>query len=221
MPIFRSALFALALMASPAWAQNENTGTVYYRAGNWEAFTRKTQDGGTFCGIRSILTADGRGLSIQFRIGGNELTLRAQKPSWQIPPDTQIGVTMQFAAHAIWQFAGRGEQDHAEWTIPPEGMAEFYARFRTGAILWIGFPGGSEAPWGISLAGSNAAGATLRRCIDEITQYMARTQPGTGPTQPFNGGPAQSMPSQPFAPSPASPVPTQPAAPTAEPAPTR
>ena len=218
-----AAMIGLALPVGAAWAQDGNTTNVYYRAGNWEAFTVKLADGGAYCGIRSLMTPDGRGLSIRFRIGGAGLLFQAQKPSWQIPAGTQVNVSVQFDSRAGWQAVGSGNQDMVEWFLSPEATAEFDARFRWGNTMWIGFPGGSEPPWGISLAGSNAAGVTLRRCIDEVTQYMARSQPqASEPTQPFSGGAPGGQPpagpSQPFAPqqsapaAPATPAPAQPPA---------
>lgn len=208
--LHRSAVL-LVLLATPAAAQDATNTVVYYRAGNWEAFTGSAANGGTFCGIKTGNPQDGRGLMIRYRTGGDRLVFRARKPSWAIPSNTSITVAMQFGPGMPWTLPATGEQDVVEWSIPQDAMVEFDTRFRFGSVMWLSFPGGSEAPWSVSLAGSNAAGLTLGRCIRELSAQTAPMQPA--PTQPYAGGAQRPMPPG------AAPSATQPFGPTNRPPP--
>lgn len=211
----------LALLAAPGMAQEVTNTVIYYRVGQWDAFSGTATNGGTFCGIETGNAQDGRGLMIRFRTGGNTLVFRAHKPGWTIPAGTSIPVTMQFGPNPAWTATGTGERDVVEWSIPKDSMPTFDTQFRAGVAFSVGFPSGNEAPWTISLAGSNAAGLTLTRCIRELSAQAAPTQPfasnsqasaSANVTQPFSGAPETSAPPSPAAP-PSLAAPTQPATP--------
>lgn len=175
----------LALMAAgPENVPQDATNTVvYYRARNWEAFSGKAMNGSTFCGIKTATQADGRGLMIRHRTGEDRLIVRAYKPSWSIPDGTAISLGMAFGPNAAWNINGTGSGNVTEWSIPRDAMESFENQFRLSASLVITFPGGNEAPWNVTLAGSNAIGLALQRCMREMATRAA-------PTQPFSGAPA-------------------------------
>ena len=205
MSLLCRAALVLTVMATPAAAQEQSR--VYYRSGNWEAFGGTASEGRTFCGIRSSSPYDGRSLTLRFATGDDRLVFRASKPNWSIPAGTAMPVTMRVGPHPMWSNDATGEEKTVEWSIPRSAMRDFDAQFRWGAELWVGFPGGNEPPWTISLVGSNAAGVTLTRCIDELSSLAGPTQPysaparqsapqqsqqpPSGPTQPFSASPQE------------------------------
>ena len=232
----RGALLALPLLgfgAAGALAADEAVNTVvYYRAGNWEAFSGRAVGAGTFCGYSTYFPRDGRGLQVRFRTGGDQMIFRARKPDWQVPEGTRVAVSMQIGPNDPFLTNATGKGEVLEWTLPRESMATFDAQFRRGAVLTLAFPSGNEPAWAIPLTGSNAIGATFARCMTELAAAAASTQPfqaaapqaaapqaaapeQSGGTQPFSQNPAaQATPSSgtsaPAAPTPDRPAPTQP-----------
>ncbi len=207
------AMLTLAAAGPDTAAPDATRTVVYYRVGRWEAFSGTAENGHSFCGMKTSPQQDGRGLMVRHRTGETQLILRARKPGWSIPNGTAVSVTMTFGTDQPWTFNGSGHEDVVEWSIPQEGMADFDSRFRLVSVLWIGFPGGNEAPWSVSLAGSNVIGQTFNRCMRDLANRAA-------PTQPFGGNAAPAAPTQPFAqPAQASPPPAAPASPQS-PAPT-
>lgn len=188
--VLTTCLMPVALRAAePARPEMART-VVYDRAGVWEASTGTAGDGGRFCDMRSSSHADGHGLEIRFRIGGDGLLFRAHKPGWSIPDGTTMPVVMQIGRNPVWQVSGTGRDNGVEWTLPGGDQPGFDAQFRRAAEMALTFPSGNEPVWLVPLAGSNAISATFSRCIAEVTaQVGAGAQGGT--TQPFAAGPTQ------------------------------
>ena len=190
--------------------------TIYYRAGNWHAFTDKDAQGNSVCGIGTQNQGDGRALTLTYRIGGTDLMLEAAKPGWSIPDGTALNVGMQIDSNPSWTTGAVGHGTTVEWIIGAASITGFDAQFRAGSTMMVSFPSGNEAPWVLSLTGSSAASATLWRCVQDLTGRArlsnsapgapALTQPfGQAPTQPFTQTPTQTPP-QPQAPAVATPA---------------
>ena len=190
--------------------------TTYYHAGSWHAFSGTDPSNRLVCGIGTENTQDGRALTITADIGAPGLTFEAKKPTWTIPAGTSVPVVLQIDRRATWNVQATGKATALRWSLGPDQAATFGSRFRGGSAMTLRFPAGSEPPWTISLAGSNAADHTFARCITDQTRRMqaAQTAAAAGPTQPY-GAPA----TQPFTPqtAPAAAAPTAPA-PTPAPA---
>jgi hypothetical protein len=185
-------LLGLALTAAPGMAVAQGNAapangqqadavnsTVYYRAGNWEAFSGRAASGGTFCGISTYFARDGRGFMIRHRTGAPEVIFRARKPGWAVPEGTRVAITLQVGPNSPFLTNATGQGEVLEWAMPRETMAEFDGQFRRGAVLTLAFPSGNEPAWAIPLTGSNAIGATFARCISELAAAAG------GPTQPL------------------------------------
>jgi hypothetical protein len=197
----------VALMGTaPAWADP----TIYYHAGSWHAFTDKDVQGTAVCGIATSNPNDGRDLSLTFTIGGSDLTVNADKPTWNIPDPTAIDASIQIDQNPPLQAQGVGHGTAVQWTIPAAGIRAFDGQFRNGTTMTVSFPAGNEPPWTLSLNGSTASSATLWRCVQDLTDRARASAPAasTGPTQPF--GQTTSAPAAPAAPA----APTQPFAAT-------
>jgi len=205
-----------ACLAAPARA-NVN---IYYHVGGWDAFDGEGDDGQPLCGIGSHNPADGRAFSLRFRIGGDDVTFIATKPNWNIPNGTQIPVVMQIGLERPWSEPAVGTGQRVQWTLDRADVRAFDAQFRRASSMTVTFPAGNETPWIISLAGSTAASNAMGRCVTDLTQRAAATQPAATPvpaaqnaTQPFgtpSATPGDQAPAQPAA----SGQPTQPNAPS-------
>ncbi len=202
-------LVLAALGAAPAAAAL----TTYYHAGSWHVFSGTDPANRLVCGIGTENTQDGRGLTITATIGAPGLTFEAKKPSWTIPDGTSVPVMLLIGRHTSWSFQASGKGTALTWSLGPAQAAAFGPRFRDGTAMALSFPAGSEPPWTISLAGSNAADHTFARCITDLTRRTQAPQAAApaGPTQPY-GAPA----TQPFSPqaAPAAPAPAAPPAAT-------
>src|ERR1700722_19783993 len=137
----------LLLGAAPGWAQP----TVYYHVGSWHAFTDKDSQGSTICGIGSTNPADGRTLSMTYTIGGSDLTIRADKPSWSIPSGTSVDASTQIDQNTPWTAQADGNGSGVEWTIGAASIRDFDTQFRNGGRLTVSFPSGNEPPWTLAL----------------------------------------------------------------------
>lgn len=185
---------ALALATPAAAAPN-----VYAHAGNWHAFTDKNAAGKDVCGIGTTNPTDQRDLSMTYAIGGDTLTLRASKPSWQVPAGTHLNVTMQVNGQAPWPAEAVGDGTAVTWAIGAASIRDFDTLFRQGRTLTISFPAGNEPPWVLPLAGSTAASQALWRCVQDTRERDHAVSPAANappPTQPFTPAPA-SAPAQP------------------------
>lgn len=156
--------------------------TVYFRSGNWQAFSGTTPGNELVCGIRTEPGA-GRDLSFEYLIGGSELTLTARSASWALPPGTTAQVSLQFNGGRVWQARSSGAGDRVTWSLPEEELARFDSAFRLGSTMTLIFAG-NEPPWSVSLAGSNGASYTLGRCI---TEFSARRQERVQSARPGAG----------------------------------
>ena len=182
-----------ALGAAPAGAAL----TTYYHAGSWHVFSGTDATNRLVCGLGTENAQDGRSLTITAVIGAPGLTFRAKKPTWTIPAGTSVPVILHIGRRTAWSFQATGEATEVAWGLDPAQAAAFDPRFRDATAMALSFPAGSEPPWTISLAGSNAADHTFVRCIDDLTRRTTAPQATApaGPTQPY-GAPA----TQPFAP---------------------
>jgi hypothetical protein len=92
-------------------------------------------------------------------------------------------------------------------------MQTFDAEFRRASSMTVTFPAGSEQPWVLSLAGSTAASNAMGRCVTDLAQRAAATQPAAAAapgadsaTQPFGTPPADQAPAAQGNPAPVQPV---------------
>ena len=171
--------------------------TVYYRAGNWNAFTTRVDQGTPACGIFSTDPSDGRGLSLRFDIGGENTTFTATKPAWQIPAGTPLRVVIQVGLETPWTDQAQGHDHGMAWTLDRAAIQTFDKQFRRAGSMTLTFPDGNERPWTISLAGSTAISNAFGRCIPDLTRQTETAAPPAGQpaaTQPFGAAPTGATP---------------------------
>ena len=199
----RSALrigLAMALVAGVARARADAALTVYYHTGGWDAFSGPDENGKSVCGIGTTNPADQRSFSIRFAIGGDVVSFRARKPTWNIPAGTPLSVVMQIGLDTPWNMQGVGNGQIVEWAMDRNTMQTFDAQFRRAASMSLTFPSGNEPPWTVTLAGSTAISNAFGRCVTDLAKRgpVATPEPaapsGQAATQPFGEAPAQQPP---------------------------
>ena len=89
-----------------------------------------------------------------------------------------------------------GDATHLDWSLDAEQAAPFPSQFRNASTMTLRFPDGTEAPWRISLAGSNAVDHTFAVCVRDLSEQTVQSTGSpapAGPTQPFGQQPTQPM----------------------------
>lgn len=182
-----------AALAAPAQADT----TIYYHAGNWDAFEATGPDGQPVCGIGSHNINDGSILSLRYQLGTGDVVFIVSKPGWQIPAGTRLPVVMQVGLSPPWTEQATGSGDSAQWTIDGNAMQTFDAQFRGASSMTLTFPSGTEPPWVLGLSGSAAIDNAMGRCINDLRQRPAApaaaapqstTQPFAQPAAPARPG---------------------------------
>jgi hypothetical protein len=183
--------------------------TVYYQAHGWDAFSGSDEIGKQVCGIGTTDPTDKHSFSLRFEIGGDIVTFRAKKATWNIPTGKLLSVVLRIGSDTPWDLQGVGNGQVVEWSLDPGTFQAFEVQFRRTKSMIVTFPSGSEPPWTIALKGSKAISNAFGRSIKvltqrEVTETLQSAQPAGQPTtQPFGEAPAQQPeagPSQPFAP---------------------
>ncbi|HEY1935943.1 MAG TPA: hypothetical protein VGG99_28385 [Acetobacteraceae bacterium] len=181
---FGPVLVALAAIAGIAPARADTT--IYYHAGNWDAFEATGPSGQTLCGIGSHNVNDGSTLSLRSQPGTGDVLFIASKAGWQIPAGTKLPVVMQIGLSQPWTEQAAGNGDSVQWTVDGNDMQAFDAQFSGASSMTVTFPSGSEPAWVMGLAGSSAVSTAMARCVADVQQRAAAPGPAPqGTTQPF------------------------------------
>lgn len=185
----RALILAAALAALSPATVGAQTRTIA-EAGGWRAFSGTTDAGEPTCGM-DVASTDDRRFLIQHYGTEPHLTVRAYRQSWRIPEATRIPVRAQIGAQA-WTATAIGAGREVRWLIDRTTMDQWERAFRLGAQLTVTFQGGgTEAPWRISLTGSNAISNAFVACLRAVAQaYRAPSQPNHGPAAPAPAAPA-------------------------------
>lgn len=203
MRLVGSALAGMLVAASlPAAAAVVET----HRYGRWTAIEGTTRNGSRVCGVSTgAHSASPMYVGVKLFPDMGQLDVHISKSSWSIPGGTSVPVRIEFQGSSRSWSTGQatGDGEMVTLSIDPRRAASFLVEFSAAShgIIWFG---GDEAPWTVSLAGSDAAVRAMLGCVQ-------RARGGSTFTQPFAGA---SPPST-------SPAPTMPYTPSAEPPPSR
>ena len=174
--------------------------TVYYRTHTWDAFSGSDEIGKQVCGIGTTDPADKHSFSLRFQIGGDIVTFRAKKSTWNIPTGKLLSVVLRIGSDTPWNLQGVGNGQVVEWSLDPGSFQTFEVQFRRTKSMTVTFPSGSEPHWSIALKGSKAISNTFGRCIKvltqrEVTETLQSALPAAqSTTQPFGETPQQQQP---------------------------
>ncbi len=192
---------AAALQLPPAQAQTNRI----YANGNWQVFSGTDSNQRAMCLVQSA-GADGRQVNFEQVAGGNGLVVTLSKPTWKIPDNTAIPVSIQYDSGPQNPMQGTGSGDTVTLTVPYDQVAQFDRQIREGRALRVNFPSGNESPWNGSLDGSNAVFTAFDNCrirlnttptqASAVTAAPTQSAMPTTPTQPFSAAalPASTQP---------------------------
>lgn len=183
-------LISGAALATPARAEIR----TLFDSGLWSAYGGTDEGQRAVCGIATV-GADGRRIAIQQLSGEADLELVLEKPSWAIPENTSIEVVVQVDGQSWRPDRSVGSTNQVRARVSFGVSIGFMRAVRTGQVVRVFFPSGTEPPWTGGLRGSSAAMNALNDCRAAF--------PPAAPTQPFPQGQPQpnTPPTQPFSPS--------------------
>ncbi len=168
-PRLAAAALALALaLISPALAEV----VVFARAGAWEAFGGRTEDGKRLCGIST--SGQGMWLGVKYFRGDDGFTVQFSSTDWKVKDGEKVKLTMRFDRLSPWSGAATGfhmsDGDAAlELEIPADKLTPWLREFRQSNTLLVAFPEAPDvADWKVSLAGTTAITDRLIACMDAM-----------------------------------------------------
>jgi hypothetical protein len=206
-----AATAAMVVCALPALAETQQL----YASGLWSAYGGTAVDNRAVCGITTV-GPDGRRIAVQQFAGEAGLDLQLDKPSWSIPDNTPIDLSVQIDRQPVQPAKATGSGTRVAVQLTFDQSVPFMRSVRYGSVLRVYFPGGNEPAWTGGLAGTS-------NVIDAFNTCRSQLGPIT-PTQPFQPHPGSPPPgpTQPFSPPPpaATSAPDAPAS-TPTPPPTR
>jgi hypothetical protein len=188
-PILAALASMAALCGQPASATIQPIAT----SGLWTAFGGTGDDNRAVCGIGTE-GLDTRRITIQQFAGDTSLQLLLKKDTWAIPPNTQVGIRVQFDAWPPAALQATGAEHTLTVTLPFDQSVPFMRGIRAARQIRILFDSGNETPWTGGLNGSSRATDAFNRCRDDLTP--------ASPSQPFN----PQSPAAPAAPTPPAPT---------------
>jgi hypothetical protein len=161
-----------------------------HRFAQWATIEGTTPGGSRVCGVSTNGdAASPRYVGVKFFPDRGQLDVHIGKSSWSIPSGTSVPVEIVFnGSPGSWATdEATGNGDMVTLSVSPQRAAEFLVEFSTASRGVIRF-GGTEAPWTVNLAGSNAATRAMLDCIQRARRG------GSATTQPFESGPSRASP---------------------------
>ena len=173
-PRLAAALLAASLAITPPAliAQARAEVTVFAKAGAWEAFGGRTNDGKRVCGIST--SGDDMWLGVKYFAGDDGFTIQLSSTDWTVKDGERVKVIMRFDRLSPWSGAATGfhmsDGDAAlELEIPANKLTLWLREFRQSNTLLVEFP---EAPdvedWKVDLAGTTAITDRMIACMDRL-----------------------------------------------------
>ncbi|TCH99550.1 hypothetical protein EJV46_02420 [Roseococcus sp. SYP-B2431] len=197
-------LLLVAGLAAPAAAQTR----IVAQANGWSAFGGTTEGGVPTCGLETRDPGTGRHLLLQHLVGQERPILRLSRPGWNLRASSARPVRIVIDNRRVVAADATGAGREMSW---PLALEAFEPAFRLGRLMRIEFPAGPDAPWNLSLTGTNAVMGAFMGCL----RMMAITP---GEAQPIRPPPPAEPPA--LAPPPEEPLrpPVEPPAPSPAPA---
>lgn len=145
----------------------------------WSFGSPKTASGLPLCSayVSAPKAGSEQMLAIQKYSNQNLLNLKLFKRTWDIPADTKITVTIDFAGSDSLTLSGLGKGQVVGIEIPGTITAEFLASLRESSYLRIGFPKGSESGWSINLSDAGPHLVSLNLCALKQREEAENSQP--------------------------------------------
>ena len=94
------------------------------------------------------------------------------KPSWRVPPRTPVQVNAAFSGMPVLSLPGVGQGASLEFALG-DAFKPWLHGFTAAASGTLTFPGATEPPWQLDLAGTSAAMSAMAECIRESGTIVA------------------------------------------------
>lgn len=199
----RAIAAAIGVASFAAGSSARAQSTLLASSGYWQAQS-SIVDGRAVCAVMS--RAPDRVLGISIAANEKTMTLRAYKPSWQIPTTTlTVPMNFSFDGFPAWKviYAAPMLDGHGViYDIVPEFARAFVHAVTASSAMTVNF-GGTEAPWTFNLAGTTGEWPAFMDCAKRVNPDVVAQLAPLAATQPY----AQSPAMQPYA---AAPPATQP-----------
>jgi hypothetical protein len=184
---------------------------IFHRTGTWASYAGINDEGNPMCMTSTIASADYSNTRVHVKFDSSRPTylfLHLTKSTWDVPEGKSVRVELQVdnAPGRLYKATGgdhlvqiRIDLDHTDPVTGEPSIQLLYNLLKSGSMLNIFFPDGSERPWRASLNGSGTELAQFANCIRTVkaasdnirnpTQPFANDDDSKQPaTQPFSGG---------------------------------
>ena len=94
------------------------------------------------------------------------------KPSWRVPPRTPVQITAAFSGMPVLSLSGVGQGTSLEFALG-DTFKPWLHGFTAAASGTLSFPGATEPPWQLDLAGTSAAVSAMVECVRESGTILA------------------------------------------------
>lgn len=172
---FAAAALAVLLGAAPlavmpaAPAQAEVS--TLARAGSWQAFGGRSDDGKPLCGMST--RGKGMWFGVKYFKNDKGFTIQLSSDDWKLNNGAKIKTTMRFDRESPWTATATGfhmsDGDAAlEFEVPIDKLRLWLSEFRAANTLIIGFPNDKVQDWRVDLSGTTAVSNTMVACMERM-----------------------------------------------------
>jgi hypothetical protein len=164
---------ALGLMAAaPAFAPRAQAEvSVFARAGAWQAFGGKSDDGKKLCGMST--SGGGMWFGVKYFKNDDGFTVQLSNTEWKLKDGVKVKVTMRFDRASPWSAVSTGfhmnDGDAAlEFEVPVNKLRQWLTEFRAANVLQVGFPDDNVEDWKVDLRGTTAVSNYMVACMEAL-----------------------------------------------------
>jgi hypothetical protein len=148
---------------------------TFKRAGGWEAFAGRSNDGRKLCGM--AVSGGGRWFGVKYFEGNSSLTIQLSKNTWKVRSGEQIDVIMQFDNESLWKARATAfhmdDGDAAlEFQIDSQQLSEWLDEFQESTILYVRFPSDNVEDWQADLSGTQQIAHAMGQCLQVINTSL-------------------------------------------------
>ena len=163
-------LGAAPLAAIPAGPARAEVVTLS-RAGAWQAFGGRSNDGKMMCGMST--RGSGKWFGVKYFKGDRGFTVQLSNNSWKLNKGAKIKTTMRFDRESPWSATATGfhmsDGDAAlEFEVPIDKLRLWLSEFRGASTLIVGFPNNNVTDWRVDLRGTTAVSNTMVACMEAL-----------------------------------------------------
>jgi hypothetical protein len=169
--LLASAALALGLATATLAPAAHAEVSIFARAGAWQAFGGKSDDGKPLCGMSTKGT--GMWFGVKYFKGDNGFTIQLSSEDWKLKDGVKIDTTMRFDRASPWTAVSTGfhmaDGDAAlEIEVPISKLRAWLTEFRGANTMLVGFPNDKVDDWKVDLRGTTAVSNYMIACMDAL-----------------------------------------------------